>query len=75
MISLSLKERYTGLIKIGEGAYGVVYKARDALSNKLVAIKKMGVKDSKEDGEDGISATTLREISLLKELRHDNIVR
>ncbi|KAI0244576.1 Cyclin-dependent kinase catalytic subunit, partial [Massospora cicadina] len=42
--------------------------------NRVVALKKMGYQGTQDDGEDGISATTLREISLLKELKHDNII-
>lgn len=57
--------------KIGEGAYGVVYKARDATSNQNVAIKKIRL----EHCEDGIPQTTLREISFLKELDHPNVVK
>ncbi|KAJ9079368.1 hypothetical protein DSO57_1036107 [Entomophthora muscae] len=72
--SLTIKERYINVAKIGEGAYGVVFKATDVLSNTVVAIKKMGGLNSKEGGEEGISATTLREVSLLKELKHTNII-
>ena len=49
---------------------GVVFKARDTHTGRTVAIKKL-----KPDQEDeGISSTTIREISLLKELTHDNII-
>lgn len=57
--------------KIGEGAYGVVYKARDSSNNQKVAIKKIRL----EHCEDGIPQTTLREISFLKELDHPNVVK
>ena len=57
--------------KIGEGAYGVVYKARDQSNNTKVAIKKIRL----EHCEDGIPQTTLREISFLKELDHPNVVK
>lgn len=32
---------YEKIEKLGEGTYGVVYKARDKLRNKLVALKKV----------------------------------
>lgn len=34
-------ERYQRISKIGEGTYGVVYKARDKLTNEVVAVKKI----------------------------------
>ena len=56
---------------IGLGAYGVVYKALDTLTNTYVALKKMKV----ESECDGISSSTLREITFLTQLKHDNIVK
>lgn len=40
-------------------------------TNKLVALKKLRIES---DGE-GIPGTAIREISLLKEMQHENIVR
>ena len=54
----------------GRGNYGVVYKARNREDNKIVAIKKTAVDNNGE----GIPGTTLREVSLLKDLKHGNIV-
>ena len=34
-------ERYQRINKIGEGTYGVVYKARDNVTKEIVAIKKI----------------------------------
>jgi len=63
--------KYQKLEKLGEGTYGVVYKARDLGTQKLVALKKMRL-----DGEDeGVPSTAIREISLLRELKQSNIVR
>eukprot|EP00124_Ichthyophonus_hoferi_P004983 Ihof_evm2s631 gene=Ihof_evmTU2s631 len=59
------------LQKIGEGTYGIVYKAKNRQTGDIVALKRM----SFEDGEEGIPTTALREISSLKELHHPNIVR
>jgi len=56
--------------KLGEGTYGLVYRAHDLQENKIVAIKKIKL----DRNEEGIPATTLREVSLLKHLKHPNIV-
>lgn len=56
--------------KIGEGTYGVVYKGRNKKTGKLVAMKKIRL----ESEDEGVPSTAIREISLLKELRHPNIV-
>ncbi len=64
-------DRYHKLDKIGEGTYGVVYKAKDKSTGEIMALKKIRL-----DAEDeGIPSTAIREISLLKELAHPNIVR
>lgn len=56
---------------LGEGTYGVVYKAEHIETKEVVALKKIRL-----DGEDqGIPPTALREISLLKGLSHNNIVK
>ena len=62
---------YTKIEKIGEGTYGVVYKARNKLTGQLVALKKIRL----ENQEEGVPSTAIREISLLKELKHPNIVQ
>lgn len=52
------------------GTYGIVYKGRNLTTGKLVAIKKIRM----EVQDEGIPSTAIREISLLKELVHPNIV-
>ncbi|GMH93725.1 hypothetical protein TL16_g12708, partial [Triparma laevis f. inornata] len=64
-------ERYQKMEKVGEGTYGVVYKAKDRVTNEIVALKKIRL----EAEDEGIPSTAIREISLLKELQHPNIVR
>lgn len=68
---MSYMEKFEEVEKIGEGAYGVVFKATDTETNKKVAIKKIRL----EHCDEGIPQTTLREISFLKELDHPNIVK
>ena len=63
-------KRYKKMDKLGEGTYGLVYRARDLKENKIVAIKKIKL----DRNEEGIPATTLREVSLLQHLKHRNIV-
>ncbi|KAH8299383.1 hypothetical protein KR044_000849 [Drosophila immigrans] len=65
---------YKELDIIGTGAYGTVYRARDNETGRYVAIKKVRIPLT----DNGVSATTLREISLLKHLNtydHANIVK
>ena len=57
--------------QIGEGTYGVVYKATDLKSPDFVAIKVVKF----ENSDEGVPATALREISILKSLDHPNIVK
>lgn len=44
---------------------GVVYKARDKLTNEMIALKKIRL----EHEDEGIPSTAIREISLLKEVK------
>jgi len=63
-------ERYEKLQKIGEGTYGVVYKAKDKQDGRFLALKKIRL----EHEDEGVPSTAIREISILKELQHPNIV-
>ena len=59
------------LNRIGEGTYGIVYRARDTRSGDIVALKKLRMEREK----DGIPVSGLREISILLNCDHENIVR
>ncbi|CDH50777.1 cyclin-dependent protein kinase [Lichtheimia corymbifera JMRC:FSU:9682] len=63
-------QRYTRLEKLGEGTYATVFKGKSRLSGELVALKEIHL-----DAEEGAPSTAIREISLMKELKHPNIVR
>ncbi|CRK90881.1 CLUMA_CG004571, isoform A [Clunio marinus] len=63
-------EDFQKIEKIGEGTYGVVYKGRNKKTGNTVAMKKIRL----ESEDEGIPSTAIREISLLKELKHPNIV-
>jgi len=57
--------------RIGEGTYGIVYRARDTKTGQIVALKKLRMEKEK----DGIPVSGLREISILLNCDHENIVR
>lgn len=61
---------YEKIDRVGEGTYGVVYKARDLENGDTVAMKRIRFQHEDE----GIPSTAIREISLLKTLKHPNIV-
>ncbi|XP_055692732.1 cyclin-dependent kinase 12 [Lutzomyia longipalpis] len=58
------------IAQIGEGTYGQVYKARDNHTNEMVALKKVRLENEKE----GFPITAVREIKILRQLNHKNIV-
>ncbi|XP_037944743.1 cyclin-dependent kinase 10-like [Teleopsis dalmanni] len=62
---------FVKLNRIGEGSYGIVYRARDARTNEIVALKKMRMDQEK----DGLPVSGLREIMILKACDHKNIVK
>lgn len=64
-------EKFIKLEKVGEGTYGIVYKAKDRATGDLLALKVIRL----EAEDEGIPSTAIREIALLKQLRHDKIVR
>ena len=67
---------YEELAVIGKGAYGTVFRAHDVENNRMVALKRVRIVNNTE--EKGVPISTLREITLLKQLdnmAHPNIVR
>jgi len=64
-------EKYSKLEKIGEGTYGVVYKAKNLETSEIVALKRIKL----ESEDEGIPSTAIKEISLLKGLNNPNIVK
>uniref|UniRef100_A0A3Q4GE41 Cyclin-dependent kinase 7 n=1 Tax=Neolamprologus brichardi TaxID=32507 RepID=A0A3Q4GE41_NEOBR len=69
----SRAKRYEKLDFLGEGQFATVYKARDKQTDTIVAIKKIKV-GHRTEAKDGINRTALREIKLLQELHHPNII-
>ncbi|EEC13872.1 protein kinase, putative [Ixodes scapularis] len=64
-------QKYEKLEKIGEGTYGTVFKAKNRETQEIVALKRVRL----DDDDEGVPSSALREICLLKELKHKNIVR
>ncbi|KAF9584730.1 cyclin-dependent serine/threonine protein kinase [Lunasporangiospora selenospora] len=64
-------DKYQKIEKLGEGTYGIVYKAQNRETNDVVALKRIRL----DNEEEGVPCTAIREISLLKELKQNNIVR
>ncbi|KAF7329793.1 Protein kinase domain-containing protein [Mycena kentingensis (nom. inval.)] len=64
------QSNYIQLEKLGEGTYATVYKGRSKTTNEIVALKEINL-----DPEEGTPSTAIREISLLKELKHVNVLR
>eukprot|EP00611_Tribonema_gayanum_P005058 TRINITY_DN1430_c0_g1_i6.p1 TRINITY_DN1430_c0_g1~~TRINITY_DN1430_c0_g1_i6.p1 ORF type:complete len:252 (-),score=63.79 TRINITY_DN1430_c0_g1_i6:582-1337(-) len=63
-------EKYERGGKLGEGAWGVVTEAIQKSTGRKVAIKKIRTGKFRE----GVNFTALREIKMLQELKHENIV-
>ncbi|EDQ92174.1 uncharacterized protein MONBRDRAFT_14620 [Monosiga brevicollis MX1] len=63
-------EKYEKLSKIGEGSYGIVIKCRHKESGRIVAIKKF--LETEDDPQ--IRKIALREVRMLKMLKHGNLV-
>ncbi|KAK3284993.1 Cell division control protein 2 [Cymbomonas tetramitiformis] len=66
-----MSDHYAKVDKIGEGTYGIVYKAIHKQTRETIALKKIRLDDEFQ----GVPSTAIREISLLRELEHQNIVR
>ncbi|RMZ86151.1 hypothetical protein DV737_g202, partial [Chaetothyriales sp. CBS 132003] len=65
------RREYEYICKLGEGTFGEVSKARSKSTGQVVALKKILMHNEK----DGFPITALREIKLLKQLDHVNILK
>lgn len=73
MANLNKLRRYEKIDFLGEGQFATVFKAKDQETDTIVAVKKIKV-GSSVDAKDGINRTALREIKLLQELSHKNLI-
>ncbi|KAL3073883.1 hypothetical protein niasHT_035001 [Heterodera trifolii] len=62
-------ETYKKIFDLGEGTYATVYLGKSLLTGKNVALKEIRL-----EHEEGAPCTAIREVSLLRNLRHANIV-
>ncbi|BAT89438.1 hypothetical protein VIGAN_06039100 [Vigna angularis var. angularis] len=56
---------------VADGGYGRVYRCLDPASSNVFAVKQIAIIGSFQ----GVPSSIIREVSLLKELHHENIVR
>ncbi|XP_041079199.1 cyclin-dependent kinase-like 2 isoform X2 [Polyodon spathula] len=63
-------DKYENLGLVGEGSYGMVMKCRNKENGRIVAIKKF----LESDDDKMVKKIAMREIKLLKQLRHENLV-
>ncbi|GAX80600.1 hypothetical protein CEUSTIGMA_g8035.t1 [Chlamydomonas eustigma] len=63
-------DEFEKISRISEGTYGVVYKAREKSTGRLVALKRIKMEKEK----DGFPVTSIREINVLLNFHHPNMV-
>ncbi|XP_048449711.1 cyclin-dependent kinase-like 2, partial [Rhincodon typus] len=63
-------EKYEHLGLVGEGSYGIVIRSRNKENGRIVAIKKF----LEDDDDKMVKKIAMREIRLLKQLQHENLV-
>ena len=62
---------FVGIFQIGQGTYSNVYKARDLISGKIVALKKVRFDNLEPESVKFMA----REILVLRKLDHPNVVK
>jgi cyclin-dependent kinase 7 len=63
-------ENYKVIKALGQGTWGVVHMAKQMGTDRVVAIKKI----KSERPDEGVNFTAVREIKLLREFKHENII-
>ncbi|VDM69951.1 unnamed protein product, partial [Strongylus vulgaris] len=69
ILTRDISEEYEKLEKLGEGSYATVFKCKSKTDGSIVALKEI-----KLQFQEGLPFTAIREASLLRTLRHANIV-
>jgi len=71
LVSMHLShENFITDFPLFQGTYATVYKGKSRLTDNLVALKEIRL-----EHEEGAPCTAIREVSLLKDLKHNNIGR
>jgi hypothetical protein len=70
----NVHDAFEKLRQLGHGTYGEVYLARDRRTDEQVALKKIKLEANKEKRQ-GFPITALREVRVLKNLSHRNVVQ
>jgi cyclin-dependent kinase 7 len=65
-----IMENYKVMKALGSGTWGVVHMAEQKGTGRIVAVKKI----KSEKPEEGINFTAVREIKLLRDFHHENII-
>ena len=74
-VAKALGDRYKIISKLGMGAFSDVYKARDTILNRTVAIKRIRLDACDDLAElDELMSRFLREAQVAAQLQHPNIV-
>ncbi len=63
-------DQYKVVKELGKGTWGIVHMAEQKATGRIVAIKKI----KSERPEEGINFTAIREIKLLRDFKHENVV-
>lgn len=70
MKALAAMEKYENMGLVGEGSYGMVLKCRHRETSQTVAIKKF----IESEDDKMVKKIAMREVRMLKQLRHENLV-
>lgn len=65
---LTLGRVISTVVLFFQGTYATVFKGKSRLTDNLVALKEIRL-----EHEEGAPCTAIREVSLLKDLKHNNI--
>jgi len=64
-------DKYTRAEPVGGGAYGMVYKGCNTQTGETIAVKRIKIEVENE----GIPSSAIREIALLREIEHENVIK
>ncbi|KAJ5549354.1 mitogen-activated protein kinase Hog1 [Penicillium frequentans] len=69
-VKFELTSRYSDPLPVELDAFGLICSAKDRILNKLVAVKKI----TRPFGSSMLAKSALREVKLLRYMRHENII-